>query len=464
PEVPAKLVSIEGNILKPGVYPLHQGMRILDLINASINILPETDMNYALMRRVQGMDRHVEVHSFSLAEILADNEDSDNLSLYPEDQLIILSLDENRAARILNLITDLQKQVTHQKSAPVVSVGGWVKFPGQYPLEEGMKVGDLLQAAGGVREQAYTESAELTRRAVVDGEYRTISHQEIPLNTVAGVERYNQTLLQPFDVLRVKQMPLWGETRTVALRGEFRFPGLYTLSRGETLKQLIARAGGLTDEAFVNGAIFSRVSIQQREKKSFLAMADQLEKEIHTSALKMEGESRDETDRQQAMMMVDRLRETDPVGRLAIPLMQIIESEREDILLMAGDQLIVPPRTQTVTVLGEVFAPTSHLYRKGMRTDDYINASGGATLGADLDRTYIVTADGSTVTADGGGRLADQTRESWFDGNQQVSVGDTIIVPLNMDNETFWSKLGSISEIFYQLSLTVAALSSVGAL
>jgi hypothetical protein len=164
-----------------------------------------------------------------------------------------------------------------------------------------------------------------------------------------------------------------------------------------------------------------------------------------------------------AKQLIQKLRDTEVLGRLSIPLQGIMQGVEADVPLMGGDKLILPRKTDTVTVVGEVFLPSSHMYREGMNVDDYIQSSGGETGKADLDKVYVIKANGIAISPDGGGSLMGKTRESWF-GVQALSSEDTIVVPLAVGEESFWTKVSGISETLYQLSLTIAALSSVGAL
>ena len=385
-----------------------------------------------------------------MAEILDDNSSSDNLTLYPEDRLIILSQDEDRAAQIAGVIAELKSQATQQESAPVVEVHGLVRFPGEYPLENSMEVEDLIQAAGGLRENAYLEKMELTRREVVNGEYREISHQEI--------EPSMRAQLQPFDSLQIKQIPLWAESKTVTIQGEVQFPGSYVLSRGETLKQLLKRVGGFTDEAFLGGAIFLREDLRKREKEEMIKVADQLEKQLVMSSIEESGEEKktNESDVVMVRELVAKLRETPAAGRLAIDLTHLMENKESDLVLKDGDRLFISAISQEVTVLGEVFHPSSHFHQANLTRLDYVNFSGGPTKLADLDNVYVVRANGKVLAA---------KRIAWFRAmGEEIHPGDSVVVPLDVKPTTFMADMMDISQILFQLATTVAALDTVGAL
>src|SRR5204862_4028580 len=125
--------------------------------------------------------------------------------------------------------------------------------------------------------------------------------------------------------------------------------------------------------------------------------------------------------------LVRQLRNSVPTRRLVIRLDEILRGAADaDIVLKGGDQLLVPDRRQEVTVIGEVQYATSHVYDPGLTRAEYISKSGGTTQRADPKRTYVVRANGELVTQSGG---------RWFarDGSAGIKPGDTIVVPLNLN-------------------------------
>ncbi|MBT8007736.1 MAG: hypothetical protein HN602_09960, partial [Gammaproteobacteria bacterium] len=253
---PAGVVSIYGNVRFPGEYPYQSSMEISDLVKAAMGVLPKTDMEYALLRREQGEARQLQVSSFALAQVMQQTGNENEHKLKAGDKLIILGLEKEkekekgRIALVEELIEEMESQSTLERPAPVVGIGGLVKFPGKYPLEEEMSLGRLVAAAGGFEEAAYTLEAELTHRLIVDGAYRDVSHEVIPLGEIQRGEKPD-IALQSYDFLNIRKIPLWDEREFVTIEGEVLFPGTYPVSRGETLYGLMQRAGGVTDYAFV---------------------------------------------------------------------------------------------------------------------------------------------------------------------------------------------------------------------
>jgi protein involved in polysaccharide export with SLBB domain len=334
-----------------------------------------------------------------------------------------------------------------------VHVDGRVKVPGDYPLESGMRVSDLIRAGGSLLPSAYSGRAELSRYTVVNGEQRRTQVLPVDLYAVMRGDRNADLQLQPFDRLSVQQLSDWTEQSQVTLIGEVRFPGVYAIRRGETLRSVIERAGGLTDLAFPEGAVFTRQELKQEEQDQLDQLAVRMRMSIAETALMATragiGGSENAIGIGQAIL--SQLQATQAIGRLVIDLESAIHARSgssDDIMLRDGDQLIVPRNRQEVMVLGEVQDATSHLFHPGLSRDDYIDQSGGLTRQADRREIYIVRADGSVATGNQG----------WFrDGDSsRIHPGDAIVVPLNtvkLPALTLWQ---SASTILYNIAIAAA--------
>ena len=218
---------------------------------------------------------------------------------------------------------------------------------------------------------------------------------------------------------------------------------------------MVERAGGLTDAAFPEGAIFLREMLRQREQEQIDALARRLEADIATLSLEARDTSGAQT-LETGESLLRQLREVDAVGRLVIDLEQLAARTTaaelvNDVELRNGDRLLVPKQSQEVTVLGETQQNTSHLFQAGLSRDDYIDMSGGLTRRADKRRIYVVRASGAVVAGN---------RSRWFGRRQGADLrpGDTVVVPLDTDRIrplTFWT---NVTQILYQSALAVAAI------
>ncbi|MBK9251797.1 MAG: capsule biosynthesis GfcC family protein [Proteobacteria bacterium] len=153
--------------------------------------------------------------------------------------------------------------------------------------------------------------------------------------------------------------------------------------------------------------------------------------------------------------VLDQLQRARPVGRMVIDLSGLMAGGKgsvKDISLRDGDLLVVPQQRQEVTVIGEVQNGSSRLFAENLRRDDYIRLSGGTTRKADKGRIYVVRADGSVMAQ----------QEGWLRRNYDVAMqpGDTIVVPLDterMPRLPFWQ---AVTQIVYNLAVSVAAINS----
>jgi len=345
----------------------------------------------------------------------------------------------------------------------VVIVAGEVRAPGAYPLEPSMHVSDLIRAGGSLEDSAYAAEAELNRYEVVDGQERQTALVDVNLAAIRHNEPGADLELKPYDVLVIKKTPQWEIPGSIVLNGEFRHPGRYPIHHGETLSSVLQRAGGLTDIAFPDGAVFIREELKQREKEQLETLSNRLQSDL--AALSLEAVSTSAATNgsggagaAQALaigqQLIQQLRNTKPVGRLVVDVHNRGPGGVGDLLLRNGDVLLVPKKSQEITILGEVQSPTSHIYRAGLSRDDYIAKSGGATQRADRKRIYIVRANGDVVS---GGR------SGWFRRSQVVEIrpGDTIVVPLDTERVAPLPLWTSITTIVYNLAIALLAINSV---
>lgn len=448
-------IVLEGHVHRPGPREWREGMRITDVIPTLAALKTGADPNYVLIRREDPSNLRISTLSADLEAALAAPQSERNVRLQSRDTLYVFDLEFGRQRVIEPILEELKLQANIESLYDEVEIAGRVRAPGAYPLHEGMHLSDLIRAGGKLAEGAYTEEAELTRYTVVNGEYRDKQVVSVDLDAVLNGDPEADVLLSPYDHLRINVVPDWESYWSVSVEGEVRFPGEYQILRGETLGQLLQRVGGLTDEAFPEGAIYLREDLKDREREQIQVLANRLESDLVSMSL----QSLDTTGTQAfsvGQSLLTQLRSTEPVGRLVIDINRLLggspaEQRASDLELKDGDRLLIPVRSQSVTVLGEAQYPASHLYRSEFSRDDYIARSGGVTRRADEGLIYIVRAGGAVVS---------DNRSSWFrrSGGTEIRPGDTIVVPLETDRIrplTFWT---NVSQIFYQTAIAVAAI------
>ncbi|MCF2862031.1 SLBB domain-containing protein [Pseudoalteromonas sp. Cnat2-41] len=343
------------------------------------------------------------------------------------------------------LLSQLNRQGSPRNGAPLINVNGEVRYPGVYPMPEQASVEKAIAAAGGLKESAFVGKVEVTRAD--NDNSGNIKHLSLSL-----ADDKNSIALQSKDTVTVFSKPNWQENVTVRLLGEVKFPGAYAIRPGETLAEVLERAGGLTQYAFAQGAIFTREYLREQEQDMLQKLAEDLRRDLASSSFQNSISSAKLTYDDMDNLLKD-LSMTDALGRMVIDMDQVVAGG-ENIELRNADTLFIPKRMETVTVIGEVHVSTSTMFNAGFSIDDYIRNSGGLKQKADEDGIYIIRANGSVQKPDTG---------SWFASNRDTGIkpGDTIVVPLDyehMDNLTLWSKA---TQIVYQMGVAVAALSSL---
>ena len=450
-------VVVQGHVFDPGNYAYRKGMHLTDLVHSVDDLRPNADLHYVLIRRESPPDRRISVVSADLAVALFAPHSASDPELMPRDRITVFDIASGREQVMRPVLDELRLQSSPEHPTAIVRVDGRVRIPGEYPLEPGMTVADLIRAGGGLTDAAYGGQAELTRYKVTNGETRRTDLVNIDLTAALRSGSAANLALEPFDNLSVKEVSQWHAQESIVLTGEVRFPGRYAIKRGETLKSVMLRAGGLTDAAFPEGSVFTREELKKREQEQLDMLANRMQTDLTAIALgaSVANQGNAAGALQVGQTLLGQLHSAKAVGRLVINLPQTMKDSPgspTDVILRDGDQLLVPKFQQQVTVIGEVQSPTSHLYSARLSRDDYIGLSGGATRRADKSKIYIVHADGSVVSSEG---------NRWFERSMgEVKPGDTIVVPLDMERMPalpFWT---AVTTIIYNVAIAAAAVHS----
>ncbi len=450
-------VTLEGFVHRPGAFSWREGLRLTDVIGSIDELRPGADQHYILIRRESGPDRRVSAQSADLTAALAAPGSAADVVLAPRDRITVFDLAPGRERIIQPLIDELKLQSDLARPTEIVRVGGSVKVPGEYPLEPGMRIADLLRAGGNLDSAAYGGVAELTRYSVSASGVRQTELIEVDLGAARLGDVSANVSLKPFDYLLVKETPDWTDQGSVTLRGEVRFPGTYPVRKGETLLQVVGRAGGLTSLAFPEGAVFMRRDLKVLEQEQMDRLADRLRADL--AALSLQAANAGQSNASEALRagqsLLSQLQGAKATGRFLIDLPSILASvpgSDRDVALRNGDELVIPRMRQEVTVIGEVQNAASHQFLPQLKRGDYISMSGGITKKADKRRVYVVQADGRTATRTG----SLLTRHN----DAAIKPGDTIVVPLDterMPRLPFWQ---AVSQILYNVAVSVAAVNS----
>ena len=273
--------------------------------------------------------------------------------------------------------------------------------------------------------------------------------------------------LQPGDVVTIFsvddiQVPVARQTKYVRLEGEFANPGIYRVEPGETLRQLVARVGGLSPHAYLFGSEFLRESTRIFQQKKLDDAINRLERDIQSSSISRNrnaatveeaGGLKQEAEAQQAL--IAKLRRVKSTGRIVLEMPVGGEGhikDLPDLALEDSDRFIVPSRPSTINVLGAVYNENAFIFRQEKRLNDYVQLAGGITKFGDKKDVYVIRADGSVVSKRQSGLFL-----SSFDG-ERMMPGDTIVVPEDIERVTWTRVLKDWGQILYQFGLGAAAL------
>ena len=482
-DITGQYVEVQGAAARTGKFAWIPGMRVSSLIkNLDAELLPVADNQYAAVVRTDPENDTISVLNLQLREAVRNPGGQQDLQLQEKDRLLFFSdagkvdieseadlvhqpeskakADEVSASDTFTreklfepVIQRLKAQASPTRPQQTIAISGPVRYPGEYPLPATQRLEDAIFVAGGLKDSASLYQGEIARYTVDEngvGQTRILN-----VNLADAMAGRSNIELQSRDRVLIKSIPEFAKTRTIELKGEVRYPGIYTFRDGETLKDVLQRAGGLTENAFPRGAVFTREKLRQLEAQRLREAEERLQGDL--LGVQLEGDNFGGQTSQRIQQVEDLLEDVQnsrPVGRMVIDLAAVVSDENyQPIRLQEGDSLTIPTIPQAVSVFGEVQFPTSHLHQPGLTVDDYLERSGGPTRQADEDRVYVVKADGSVMLPE---------RSRWFGGrSQQLQPGDTIIMPIDVDRLNQLELWTNVSQIVYQMALGAAAVGNL---
>jgi len=362
-------VTVSGPIYGPNKFVYYPGLTLKKLMAQIDSLRGDAYLDRIQITRTLP-DLRKQLYSLNLRELL--NSPTADFPLAPQDQISITSS--------LTLFPP-----------DSITIRGAVNKPGTYLLKKDMTLKDLIFEAGGFRKDALITEAEISRifpfKPQDKNKLARIIHVPIDSNYTKKLmlSRDEQFFLEPFDNIFIRRNSDWQLQRNVVLEGEVQRPGTYSLkNKTERITDLVARAGGLKPTAYLEGAKFYR--------------------------------------------------RANGVGQIGVDFKEIFKNpdDPQNIILQAGDRIIIPERMFTVRVAGGVNFPNSVLFQKGKGIGYYIKAAGGFTDLADKDNITIKLANGKQF----------QPRRFlfWKYLPEDITAGSTIYVPVLAEKkEIDWS-------------------------
>ena len=391
-------VTVRGNVNMPGTIGLTPGMTVSGALKLAGGIKPDTYLGEVLITRLNPDSTRQQLRA-----TLRDSSGAviNDFQLHEDDNLTVYSVTEFRPTRF-------------------VAINGAVRKSGRYPYHEGMTVRDLVLQAGGLEQSALLNEARIAR--LPEDRTGTVTAREfsVPLDSSYLFERSPNgeyagppglpapsgptpdVQLKPYDNVLVLRQPGWELQRTVAVAGEVRYPGTYSLlSKNEHISDILNRAGGLTPEGYANGVTFYR--------------------------------------------------KWSRIGRIGIELPNVLKDprNRDNLLLVDGDSLYIPRFSAIVRVEGAVNSPVAVTYSPGEDLNYYIRAAGGPTRKADVDHAYVTQPNGKVD--------AESQRFLIPDYIPKPKAGGVVFVPEN-DGTAGTSALATFGTLAGTLSSLIAVL------
>ena len=301
-----------------------------------------------------------------------------------------------------------------------IAVGGAVRRPGAYPIASKISARDIAAAAEGILNNSTGLTLDVTR-----SNGPTLTEQRFAVDA-AGVAMAT-TIVGPGDDLRFNAGQPQYEAGGVLLTGEFARPGLYSIRKGETLSQLMARAGGLSSLSYPYGAVFTRRSVKELQQEGFRRTGRELTNGLLAVSARKTGAGAGES-LLAAQGLIAQLTTVEAPGRVVVEADPRALSIRPDLdtVLESGDAIYVPKRPNFVLALGDVSNPGALQFINGKTAKDYLAETGGTQSTADRSRIFVVLPNGTSQPL-GGGRW----KRSSTGGS--IPPGSTIIVPKNID-------------------------------
>lgn len=434
--------KLEGHLERPGFYALKPGIKISSVLNYQL-LLPEYASTIEVTRLYPP--------SLEPRKILLDLEKA--LGGDPEQDIEIREFDT---------IKLFSKWKLQEKMR--VRVSGEVQNSGEYPLLSGMTVRDLLLQAGNPTAAAYLKDAEISRMSIHEEKARL---QPIVINldeALKGNPDHN-IVLHPFDELTVRRIPNWMEAkdRYVTLTGEFVFPGVYPIYKGERLSAVIARAGGFTDKAYPKGAKFTRETVRKLQQQRMDEALERAQESVlsNKAATLSAAASKEEMEATKASLdalerSIAILKTKKAEGRMIISLVSAdkLKGSSSNVELAGGDVLHVPSDPGSVNVLGNVYNQTSAMFEPWSTVRHYLDKVGGPTSEADTDEMYLVKADGTVQS------MQQSSSFLFYNGflSSPVDSGDTIVVPKKIERTAWMREVKDITTIISQIAISAGTV------
>jgi len=441
------LAGIAGNVKNPAIYELKGETRLLDLIGMAGGL-----SGMAFRGRVQ----------------VQRTQNSEFRTVFEGD---LIDVEKNAEKNFLIKDGDLIKVFSVADLKNTVTITGAVQNAGDYGVESGVtRVRDIISMSGGLQYYASSQM-EITRVKVTQSGPQTERFVIDAFKAMEG-DQANNVLLEMNDYLFVRTVPEWQLYRTVIVGGEVKYPGMYTITRGERLSSVLERAGGYTNFAHLRGAVFTRERVRQLQQKSLEELAERLERELIAesagrtgAAVSVEEVEAKKLEMEQRKQFIESLKKVKATGRMTIWLthLRLLKGSEYDIELEEGDTLYIPAENKVINVVGAVMSNGSFIYNEKWDYEDYVQMAGGYSRHADEDNVFVMKVDGSARKLSRGFLNWSPLKKRWevagFNESRGVlEAGDSIVVPDRLERTAWLRNLKDITQILANAGVAAATI------
>lgn len=447
------VVTIQGNIKHPATFAYKEGMRLSDILRSEYELLEETFINQAVIRRVSGQDNQITTIPVFLQEFFSGMNDP---VLQPRD---IISVYRNTNSQFVDVYgcINMPKHLTYKPNMTLKDVLTDIQFIESDMAQNHESAVNYKHEPqqGEVRLNATTQNANRlipTENVAVEitspsGDTQLYYLYDIMINS----DRIKNIVINPEDKIFFRTLRGNEVMKTVKISGFVKHPGVYSFVEGKKLTDIIETAGGLTSDAELRGIVFTRASL--RNKQIDIALKNN-DKDIQILKGRVAGGfKQDKDDKQTKLDLINILENSEEeivknyTGQISLNIekndIKSI-SNADNLFVQDGDDIYIPRISNHVTVMGEVYNEQAFVYKKGTKAKYYIKKVGGYTPNANKFRTYKVSVNG---------------RAKKIGKNAKIEPGDTIIVPRKIAGNDWIAPVCSALQGFGSLFVMIFGIS-----
>ena len=324
-----------------------------------------------------------------------------------------------------------------------VKIGGAFRRPGLYEFRNNDTVRDAIYLAGGFNEDV-APNTPIERSSINS---QTFIREVEYLNGDSGLD----TPLANSDVINVSGKSGL-EPRTITVSGQVNRPGDYSIQQGDSILDIINRAGGYTEDSYSEGSVFLRKNVALSQKRAFERSADELENTI-IEIITQGTANLSEGTIAPLSALITKLRNSKPLGRMVVNVdyLDLKTNSANNFLVEGGDSLYIPRRPNSISVVGEVLNSSTIVFQPNLSVDNYLDLAGGLNNAADKSRIFVIYPDGKS-------RLL---KRSLFNSRDNLLPGSTIVVPRDSRPFDAIKITQIITPILADLATSAAAIAAI---